>query len=243
VRTTTLSVVMVTLAAVAVSSGCIKKEEKQEDNKAGPPPAPPPPPPEPARSALAVDQNAKYTAVAVASGKCLQFGGRGMNEQALAEIATCDKSPAQQFKLQPVPGNYWTLVSVLSGKCLDIQAISSDDGALAQQFTCNAGQNQQWIIADADAPGTIRLVARHSVKALDLKDSGTADGTRVLQMATKATPSQQFKLTPVAAETSAAAAKGGGTMAAGAGDAGGKTKKDKKEKPEKAEKPGKTKTP
>ena len=71
-------------------------------------------------------------------------------------------------------------MSVLSGKCLDIQAVSSDDGALAQQFTCNAGPNQQWIIADADAPGTLRLVARHSVKALDLKDAATADGTRVL---------------------------------------------------------------
>src|SRR3982751_566640 len=109
---------MVTLAAMPASAGCIKKEEKQEDNKAGPPPAPPPPPPEPARSALTVDGDAKLTVLAAASGKCLQFGGRGMNEQALAEIAACDKSPAQQFKLQPGPGQYWAVGSVLFGKSL-----------------------------------------------------------------------------------------------------------------------------
>ena len=231
-RTTTFSVVMVTLAALAVSSGCIKKEDKEEDNKAGPPPAPAPPPappPEPARSALAIDQNAKYTIVAAASGKCVQFGGRGMNDQAVAEIATCDKSPAQQFKLQPVPGNYWTFVSVLSGKCLDVQAVSHDDGVLVQQFTCNAGPNQQWIIADA-APGTVRLTARHSGKVLDVKGAATADGTPIIQWGWRASAAdEQFKLTSTAGEPSVAA-KGGPTTGT-AGTAGKKAK------------PSKTKTP
>src|SRR5580765_2776672 len=131
--------VIVALATGALSSSCIKKEEKEEENKGGPPPPPPPPPPEPARTAMALNKDVKYTLVAATSGKCVQFNGRGMNEQAVAEIAACDKSPAQQFKLDPVPGNYWRLLNGLSGKGLDVQGISMDDGAVIQQFSCNGG--------------------------------------------------------------------------------------------------------
>src|SRR6188508_780741 len=84
VRTTTFNLMMVTLAAAAVASGCIRKEEKEEPKAAAPAPAPAPPapPPEPARSALAIDPNTSYTIVATATNKCLQFGGRNMDEQA-----------------------------------------------------------------------------------------------------------------------------------------------------------------
>jgi hypothetical protein len=241
VRTTTFrfGILIVTLAAIAVAPACITKEEKHEDNKAGaapPPPPPAPPPPEPARSAMAVDQKANYAITAAAANKCLQFGGRNTNEQALAEIAPCDKSPAQAFKLQPAPGNYYRFVSALSGKCLDVQSISPDDGVLVQQFSCNGGPNQDWIIADAGPPGTVRLVARHSGKVLDVKDSKTADGTPVIQWTWRSAPNEQFKLIPLAAAAAPAApAKG-----APAGE--GKTKKEKGEKADKADKGGKAKT-
>ena len=216
------------LLTVGVASACTKREEKVDDyEKAGPPPAAPaptPPPPEPARSALAIDQNANYTLVATGAAKCVQFAGRTTNEQALAEIAPCDKSTAQQFKLQSVPGNYWNFVSVLSGKCLDVQAVSSDDGTLVQQFSCNGGPNQQWIIADA-AEGTLRVVARHSGKVLDVKDSATADGTNIVQMGWRAAPNEQFKLTPVGAEPAAKSETKAGAVATG-----GKAKKGTKAK-------------
>jgi endo-1,4-beta-xylanase len=172
---------------------------------------------------MAIDPNATYTITAAAANKCLQFAGRGMNEQAAAEIAACDKSPAQQFKLQSVPGNYWRFVNAHSGKCLDVQAISSDDGATIQQFSCNPGPNQDWIVADGGPPGTIRLVARHSGKSLDVKDSKTADGTPIVQWTWRSAPNEQFKLTALAPE---APAKGG----APAGKDGGKAKKEKSAK-------------
>jgi hypothetical protein len=219
--------VIVALAASAVSSSCIRKEEKDEDNKAGPPPPPPPPPPEPARSAIAIDQNAKYTLVAAASGKCVQFTGRGTNEQAGAEIAACDKSPAQQFKLQPTAGNYWKFINLHSGKCLDVQAVSADDGAIIQQFTCNGGPNQDWIVADAGPAGAIRLVARNSGKVLDVKGAGAADGTPLVQWTWKSAPDEHFKLMPVAAAEPPPAEKAGDKAGAG-GDKGKKEKeKDK----------------
>src|SRR5262249_22066521 len=147
VRNTTCVVMIVALAAATLSSSCIRKEEKEEDNKGGMPPRPPPPPPpppEPARSALTVDPTASYTITAAAANKCLQFAGRASEEHALAELAPCDKSTAQRFKLQPAPGNYWRFIGAVSGKCLDVQGVSSDDGVLVQQFTCNGGPNQDW---------------------------------------------------------------------------------------------------
>jgi len=214
---------MLALTTAAVSSSCIKKEEKEDENKGGPPPPPPPPPPEPARSAMVINKDVKYTVVAAASGKCLQFAGRGMNDQAGAEIAACDKSPAQQFKLDAAPGNYWRLMSALSGKCLDVQAISNDDGAVIQQFSCNGGANQDWIVADGGAPGTVRLVARNSGKSLDVKGSGTADGTPIQQFVWRTGANQQFKLVAVTAEAPAEKA----ATPAGGGSAGGKAKKEK----------------
>src|SRR4051812_32848867 len=92
VKTRTL---VMMLLMVGVASACIKKEDKTDDNnKAALPPPPSAPPPEPARSALAIDQNAKYTLVAVGANKCLQFAGKSMDEQGLAEIAACDRSTA-----------------------------------------------------------------------------------------------------------------------------------------------------
>ena len=87
-----------------------------------------------------------------------------------------------------MPGNYWSLVNQHSGKCMDVQALSMDDGGSIQQFSCNGGPDQNWIVADA-APGVLRLVARHSGKSLEVKEGGTADGTKIIQSAWHATPS------------------------------------------------------
>ena len=52
-----------------------------------------------------------------------------------------------------------------------------NDGALVQQYPCNGGQNQHWIVADGGG-GTVRVVARHSGKVLDVTGGGTTDGDR-----------------------------------------------------------------
>ena len=198
------------LAAASVS-GCVQQDDKKEE------PAPPPPatPPEPARSAVAIDAKVTY-AVATAGGKCLQFGGGSKADTAQAEIATCNGSPAQQFKVQAIPGNYYTLVNVNSDKCLDVAAFNSADTAKVQQYACNGGANQNWIVADG-GPGMIRLVARHSGKVLAVTGAGAADGTVVGQQSWTSAPNQQFKLKgPAAPEpqaTGAGGAPGGSTPA------------------------------
>ena len=45
------------------------------------------------------------------------------------------------------------------------------DNAGVQQYQCNGGQNQQWIVA-VGAAGNVRLIARHSGKALTVETSG-----------------------------------------------------------------------
>ena len=101
------------------------------------------PPAEPARAAFTPKADANYTLVARKANKCLQFTGANENDNAHAEIWTCNGSPAQSFMLQPVAGGYFTLVNVRSKKCLDIAGLATNDGAGAQQYSCNGGQNQQ----------------------------------------------------------------------------------------------------
>ena len=155
---------LLTILTIALAAGCVQQEDKKEEPAPAPPPAPPP---EPARAPLTVDIKAPVT-IAMANGtKCLQFAGGTKADLARAEIATCNGTPAQQFKLQPVAGGYTALVSANSDKCLDVSAFAMGDGALVQQYTCNGGINQNWIIADGGG-GTVRFVARHSGKVLDV---------------------------------------------------------------------------
>ena len=210
------------LAGVAVASvaGCVQQDEKKDETPAPPPPAPPP---EPARASMTIDPKVAY-AVVTGNNKCLQFGGGSKEDIAQAEIATCNGSPAQQFKPQAVPGGYYTMVSVNSAKCLDVSAYAMGDAARVQQYQCNGGANQSWIIADG-GPGMVRLVARHSGKVLAVTGAGTADGTVVTQQSWTSAPNQQFKLKGPAAAGDGQAAKGD---ASGAGGAPGKKKKGSK---------------
>jgi Ricin-type beta-trefoil lectin domain-like len=217
---------LMTMLAIVLATGCVQQEDKKEEPAAAPAP-PPAPPPEPTRVALAVDVKDPVTVAMAAGTKCLQFSGGSKADLAKAEIATCNGSPAQQFKFQSVPGGYYALVSANSAKCLDVSAFAMGDGALVQQYACNGGLNQNWIVADGGG-GTVRFVARHSGKVLDVTGGGTADGTAVSQADWKSAPNQKFKLkgTPLAV----AAGEGGKAGADGAGGSTGK-KKPRKPKP------------
>ncbi len=92
---------------------CVQQDDKKDEPAPAPAP-PPPPPPEPARVPLTVDIKAPVAIVTATGNKCLQFGGGSKNDLARAEIGTCNGSPAQQFKLQLVPGGYYALVSANS---------------------------------------------------------------------------------------------------------------------------------
>jgi hypothetical protein len=234
-----LSLVAAMVAVLVVVPSCIPKEEKEKGEAAKAPP--PPPPPEPARSKLKITPDVLYVLVAVESNKCVQITGTGNLEGANAEISSCKSSTAQQFKLQPVAGNYHKLVSALSNKCLATDATSQDTGLKVVQQTCGDGTNQQWILADtAGAPGTLQIVARHNGKALDINEGKSDDGTHVITWPAKVSGNQQFRLNPVSAarapDTTGSAAKAGAggssePAAAGSGGGSGKGAKGKKPKP------------
>ena len=219
---------LMTMLAVVLATGCVQ----QEGRKGGAPrrrrrrrhlPSP-------RGLLLTVDVNAPVTLTTASGTKCLQFAGGTKADLAHAEIATCNGTPAQQFKFQSVPGGYYALVSVNSDKCLDVSALAMNDGALVQQYPCNGGQNQHWIVADGGG-GTVRVVARHSGKVLDVTGGGTTDGTVVSQAGWKSAPNQQFKLKGYLL---AVAGEGGKSGKAGSDGAGGFTGKKKPHKPKAA---------
>ena len=218
------SAVKVVLAATLVA-GCIAKEEKpepkaDETSAAAVACAPVLPPAEPERAKLTLDPAATYTIVGAQSEKCLQPADVAVDGARL-QIASCNGSKAQQFKMIPIPGEHYSIANVQSGKCFDVASASVDNGAAIQQFPCHGGLNQQWMFADGGS-GTIRVAARNSGKVLDVAEEKTVDGTPVSQWDWKSSGNQPFRLKPAGA--AAVAAKD----VAGAGD-----KKSKAGKPAK----------
>jgi endo-1,4-beta-xylanase len=205
--------------ATMAASGCVENDDK----KAPPPPAESAPavPPEPKRSAAPIDPAVAYTVTNAAGTKCLQFGGGSKDDVAQAEVAPCNGSKAQQFNLQTVPGNYYALINANSGKCLDVSAYGMSDGALVQQYQCNGGANQHWIVAEGT--GGVRLIARHSGKALTIQDtSGPAGVGKVTQETAGTGPAQQLKLKGPSVVADGEAAAGGHKGKDGAGGAPGR---------------------
>ena len=87
-------------------SGCVQQDDKKEESPAPPPAATPP---EPARSAVAIDAKAP-TRSPPPAGSASSSAAAARPITAQAEIAACNGSPAQQFKMQAIPGDYYTVV-------------------------------------------------------------------------------------------------------------------------------------
>lgn len=219
---------VITLSIALLTGGCVEQGEPTPK-----PAEPAAPPPEPARSALTISQDAAYTITAFAASKCIQPAGQSTTEGSRAQIAVCDGSPAQQFRLQAVAGGYHALINVRSSLCIEVAGASSDNGAAIQQGACRPATNQQWIIADAPG-GTVRLVARHTGKAIDVQGAATAAGTNLIQWPWSGDPNQRYKLALAtsAAPDAGAGAKDAGDPAAGKGkgEKGGKHRKGKEAK-------------
>jgi len=208
---------------LAFFGGCVKDEPFHPSS---PPPASEQPlPPEPERSKIAIEPDAAYNVVGVQSGKCVEFPSPA--DGARAQIATCVGRPTQSFKLEAMPDGYRRLRNVATNKCLDVAQVSREDGAAAIQWSCTDGHNQHWIVADA-APDTLRFIARHSGKALDVFAEKTTDGTPLSQWTWKRSLNQQFRLKK---------AEPGAPVQAGAGGAAGKEATAPKEAPAKEHAP------
>ncbi|WP_437324469.1 RICIN domain-containing protein [Sorangium sp. So ce381] len=182
--------------------------------------------------AITIDANAVYTIVGVQSGKCVQVAGGSTADGAAMQIASCNGSTRQQFRMESAGGGYYRIRNVNSNRCMDVAGASTSDGAAIQQYSCWTGTNQQWSFTDVTG-GVVRLTARHSGKSLDVYGRGTADGTAVIQWASNGGTNQQFRLTPVGSGTGgsggsgvtsgsgATSGSGGGGGAGGAGGSGG----------------------
>ena len=92
-------------------------------------------------------------------------------------------------------GYYRMQPASASGSCLAVASGSSADGAALQQGACS-GAASQWRV-DPLADGSVRLVARHSGKALDLASCGLATGNALVQWAWLDNICQRFTLRAV----------------------------------------------
>jgi hypothetical protein len=220
IRTSSFWFQMTALTA-ALTSSCVENEDKK-----APPPPPAEPaavvPPEPGRAAVSINPAIAYT-ITTPAGKCLQFSSN--QDMAQAEVAPCNGSKLQQFTLQTVAGGYYAIMSADGGRCLDVSAFAMGDNVLVQSYQCNAGQNQNWIVAEGSG-GFVRLVARHSGKALSVLDGPDAGTAKVTQLTAGPGVNQRFKI-----NGPGAAAAGGDSGAGGrkGKDAAGKGKKGKGE--------------
>ncbi|WP_437319434.1 endo-1,4-beta-xylanase [Sorangium sp. So ce385] len=159
-----------------------------------------------AAESVTIDTAATYTITGVQSGKCVEVAGGSTADGAGLQIATCNGSARQQFRMESAGGGYYRIRNVGSDRCMDVTSASTTDGARVQQYACWTGENQQWSFTDVTG-GAVRLTARHSGKSLDVYGRGTADGTAVIQWASNGGTNQQFRLAPV---TSGGTGTGGG---------------------------------
>jgi hypothetical protein len=206
---------------VAGMGACVSPGPAEPENKKGGPAAPLAEPP---RAVVQINPDGRYTLLAVGANKCVQPAAKSLVPGARAQIAPCDGSPAQQYRLQALPGSYYAIVNAASDMCLDVSGASTDNGSGVLHYPCRSGLNQQWILADAPA-GTLRLAARHSGKVMDVQGAVAADGTPLIQWPYSGDPNQRFKLTP--AEPAPLAKLDGGANAGAAVAAASEKDKDK----------------
>lgn len=157
---------------------------------------------------ISISSSTDYTIVGVASSKCLQVAGNSTANLARIQLATCNGSSAQNFRVESVSSGYYQIRNVSSNKCVDVEAKSTADGAAVIQYTCSGGTNQQFSVLDT-SDGNVRFVARHSGKVLDVSGGSTSDGASLIQWPWHGGTNQQFRL--AAAGSSGGGSNGGTT--------------------------------
>ncbi len=209
-----LTLLLPLFSVVVVGMGaCVSPGPAEPENKQAGPAAPLAEPP---RAVVQINPDGRYTLLAVGANKCVQPAAKSLVPGARAQIAPCDGSPAQQYRLQALPGSYYAIVNAANDMCLDVSGASTDNGSGVLHSPCRSGLNQQWILADAPA-GTLRFAARHSGKVIDVQGAVVADGTPLIQWPYSGDPNQRFKLTPAVPVKLDGGANGGPAVAA-AGD-------------------------
>ncbi|HEY6555736.1 MAG TPA: endo-1,4-beta-xylanase [Polyangiaceae bacterium] len=151
---------------------------------------------ESATDSITIDTSVAYTITGVQSGKCVEVAAGSTTASAALQIATCNGTTRQQFRMEPTDSGFYRIKNVNSGQCADVEGASTADGARVQQYHCWTGTNQQWSFSDVST-GVVRISARHSGKSLDVTGNGSADGTRLIQWPLHGGANQQFRLARV----------------------------------------------
>ncbi|MDR6592444.1 glucose/arabinose dehydrogenase [Saccharothrix longispora] len=154
--------------------------------------------PAPVASAATVDTSASYVLVNRNSGKVLDVYGRATNDGARISQYTRNDGAWQQWQFVDSGGGYYRLKSRHSGKVLDFPS-TADRTGLVQNTDANR-TSQQFRLADSDG-GHVRLLNRAAGKAVDVLDSSTADGARVVQWPDTGGTSQQWRLVRLGTDT------------------------------------------
>ncbi|RIV41201.1 RICIN domain-containing protein [Micromonospora radicis] len=151
----------------------------------------------PAARAATVDPNASYVIVNRHSGKAMDVWNWSTADNAPINQFTRNDAVVQQWRFVDVGGGYHQIRSVHSGKVLELP--NANDGVQLVQNTAASGNTRQHFrLADSDG-GHVRLVNRHSNKALDLWGWSTADGAMISQYPDVGGANQQWRLVPVGA--------------------------------------------
>ncbi|MEV6825242.1 PQQ-dependent sugar dehydrogenase [Amycolatopsis sp. NPDC051102] len=154
--------------------------------------------PSPAASAATVDPAAAYVLVNRNSGKALEVAGDATYEGARITQRTRDNRAAQQWQFVDSGGGSYRIKSKLSGKVLGFP--STADRAGLVQSTDDGRSGRQFRLADS-AGGDVRLLNRASGKAVDVLNSATTDGARVVQLPDTGGASQRWQLVKLPADT------------------------------------------
>ncbi|MFC8191598.1 RICIN domain-containing protein [Cellulomonas sp. NPDC057328] len=130
------------------------------------------------------------------SGKVLDVADCSTAAGASVRAWTWNGAACQRWTFTHTDNGYYRVQPTSApGSCLAVASGSSADGAALQQGACS-GAAGQWRV-DPLPDGSVRLVARHSGKALDLASCGLATGNALVQWAWLDNICQRFTLRAV----------------------------------------------
>jgi GH43 family beta-xylosidase len=128
------------------------------------------------------------------------------NSGKLVDVLNCSTASGADVRQQPFHntacqkwtfthtdnGYYQVRPTHAGGLCLIVNGGSTADGANIAQGACS-GTNSQWRV-EPQADGSVRFVARHSGKAMDVANCGLANGTDIAQWSWLNNNCQKFRL-------------------------------------------------
>jgi hypothetical protein len=152
---------------------------------------------------LASVGNGYFNIICQQSGKALDNGGSTANGAVMKQWTLQAGNINQHWRFVAVGNGYYHIVSRQSSKALDNRGLTRDGSTVGQWDDQGAtNTNQNWSLrlirtANGIAMGTYKVIARHSGKALDVANFGTANGSQVHQWDYLGGANQKWNLIPL----------------------------------------------